>query len=421
MGDNQQVEMDDIMLAMDVVDTLRRRQALVDHELDSASREQELVEKVKSIYAAQGIEVSDETIAAGVQALRDERFAYHPPPPGLLTRLGHLYVNRGKWGKRAGIGLAALLAAWGIHYGTVTLPQKNAARAEAEQLNQTIASSALTIDVSADRLQRLRTELRQQPESKSKTLRATAEATRRDAKAELNKAEQLLASAKKLGHIDTLPDSASNADKQRVQQQLSAQQKLLQQTNTLLDRSEQKISLLATLDRLPADLDRYQQAIDDIAKETKAKKLATQLHQAGVTALQKGDIDTARIRLSDLKDLLDQLQQDYVLKIVSRPGERSGIWRYPEANSKARNYYLIVEAIDRKGRKLKLPVTSEEDGKIREVSKWAVRVGASAYNRVAADKQDDGIIQNNIVGIKRAGYLKPEYQINTTGQAITQW
>ena len=421
MGDNQKVQMDDIMLAMDVVDTLRRRQALVDHELDSAARDQQLAEKVKAIYAAQGIEVTDETIAAGVQALRDERFAYHPPPPGLLTRLAHLYVNRGTWGKRAGMGLAALLAAWGIHYGTVTLPQKNAARAEAEQLNQSITSATLTTTMSADRLKRLRLQLQQQPTPASTSLRATADATRRDATAELDKAEQLLDSAKKLGQIATLPDSADSTAKTKAQQQLAARQKLLRQANALLDSSENKITLLATLDRLPADLKRYQLAIADVAKEKKAKTLATQLYQSGVTALKKGDIDTARIHLSDLKDLLDQLQQDYVLKIVSRPGERSGIWRSPDVNSKARNYYLIVEAIDRKGRKLKLPVTSEENGKVREVTKWAVRVGASAYNRVAADKQDDGIIQNNSVGIKRAGYLKPEYQINTTGRAITQW
>ena len=421
MSDSNRVSMDDIMLTMDVVDTLRRRKALVDHELDSAAREQALVEKVRAIYAAQGIEVSDETIAAGVEALRDQRFAYHPPPPGLLTKLAHLYVNRGKWGKRLGMGIAALLAAWGIHYGTVTLPKKHAAQAEAQQINSEIASATVTLGSSRERLKRLRAQLAKQPEPKASALRTTAAVNRTEASAALDKAEQLIASVARMEAPEQLPASAGPLEKQQARERLGQRQKLLQQAGEQLDRAEAKIGLLASLDRLPADLAQYKKAIDDIAREEKARKLARQIYDSGVIALKKGDIETARLQLSDLKDLLDQLQQTYVLKIVSRPGERSGVWRYPEANSKARNYYLIVEAVDRKGRKLKLPVTSEEDGKTRQVSKFGMRVSAATYNRVAADKKDDGIIQNNILGTKRSGYLKPDYRMETTGQAITQW
>ena len=421
MSDRNKVSMDDIMLTMDVVDTLRRRKALVDHELDSAAREQELVDKVRAIYAAQGIEVSDETIAAGVEALRDQRFAYHPPPPGLLTRLGHLYVNRGKWGKRLGMGIAALLAAWGIHYGAVTLPKKHAAQAEARQINTEITSTTVTLGGSRERLKRLRARLASQPEPKAKSLRTTAAVSRNEASTALDKAEQLIASAARIETPEQLPASAGPLEKQRAREQLAQRQKLLQQAEAQFDQAEAKIGLLGSLDRLPADLAQYKKAIDDIAREEKARSLARQIHDSGVTALKKGDIETARLQLSDLKGLLDQLQQAYVLKIVSRPGERSGVWRYPDANSKARNYYLIVEAVDRKGRKLKLPITSEEDGKTRQASKFGMRVSAATYNRVAADKQDDGIIQNNILGTKRSGYLKPDYNMDTTGQAITQW
>ncbi len=413
--------MDDIMLTMDVVDTLRRRRALVDHELDSEARERELVEKVKSIYAAQGIEVDDATIAAGVEALKDQRFAYHPPPPGLLTKLGHLYVNRGKWGKRIGMGFAALLAAWGIHYGTVTLPEKRAARAELEQLNQTISSTTLTTAEARERLQRLRQQLKAQAEPRDKTLRGTARTARGEAAKLLDEADRLIASANKLGKPAPLAENAGTAEKEKARQQIATQQKLLRDAGSLLGSAEKRIKLLANLDHLPANLRQYKTAIDELAREKKAKKIAAQLYDDGITALRKGDIEAAQIGLSDLKELLSQLQQSYTLRIVSRPGERSGVWRVPDVNSRARNYYLIVEAIDKKGRRLKLPVTSEEDGKTREVTQWGLRVDAATYNRVAADKKDDGIIQKNIVGQKKPGYLKPDYSINTTGGAITQW
>jgi hypothetical protein len=40
---------------------------------------------------------------------------------------------------------------------------------------------------------------------------------------------------------------------------------------------------------------------------------------------------------------------------------------------------------------------------------------------VRGDKQDDGIIQNNRAGVKRRGYLLPEYSIPVQGGAILEW
>jgi hypothetical protein len=68
-----------------------------------------------------------------------------------------------------------------------------------------------------------------------------------------------------------------------------------------------------------------------------------------------------------------------------------------------------------------MPVTNEEDGKVRRVSKWGLRVDEETFNQVAADKKDDGIIQRNRFGVKSAGYLEPEFLIPTTGGAITSW
>ena len=53
--------------------------------------------------------------------------------------------------------------------------------------------------------------------------------------------------------------------------------------------------------------------------------------------------------------------------------------------------------------------------------KWGLRVDEDTFNRVAADKRDDGIIQQDIVGAKRRGDLDPRYAVATTGAAITNW
>jgi hypothetical protein len=66
-------------------------------------------------------------------------------------------------------------------------------------------------------------------------------------------------------------------------------------------------------------------------------------------------------------------------------------------------------------------VRNEEDGKIYRVQKWGVRVDKDDFDRVAADKQDDGIIQDYVLGVKERGQLQPEYRFPTSGAAITSW
>ena len=115
--------LDDVMLAMDVVDTLRRRRRLVERELDAEGREQDLKQRLHKIYATQGIEVPDHVLEEGVAALKEERFVYSPPPESLATRLASLYVRRASWGKWVIASLAGLLVAWLIYHFTVVVPR----------------------------------------------------------------------------------------------------------------------------------------------------------------------------------------------------------------------------------------------------------------------------------------------------------
>ncbi len=41
-----------------------------------------------------------------------------------------------------------------------------------------------------------------------------------------------------------------------------------------------------------------------------------------------------------------------------------------------------------------------------------------SYDKIRRDKLDDGIIQNNLFGVKERGYLTPRYLMPTTGGAI---
>ena len=114
--------LDEIMLAMDVVDTLRRRERLVNRELNVEGREQDLKERLRKIYHAQGIEVPDHILDEGVAALKEDRFVYAPPTGGIGVKLARIYVSRGRWGKWVLGGIGALIAAFAINYLVFVAP-----------------------------------------------------------------------------------------------------------------------------------------------------------------------------------------------------------------------------------------------------------------------------------------------------------
>jgi hypothetical protein len=161
--------------------------------------------------------------------------------------------------------------------------------------------------------------------------------------------------------------------------------------------------------------------IKAVSQVDQAVQAAERLVTEGTAAAKAGDLEAAKAKAAELQSLRQRLEQEYLIRIVSRPGQQSGIFRIPDANPNARNYYLIVEAVDAGGRPIKVPVTSEEEGKTGVVDMWGVRVSEDVYARVRADKQDDGIIQNNSVGMKRRGFLDPEYATPVQGGAILEW
>ena len=130
--------LDDLMMAMDVVDTLRHREKLVERELDEAGREAELMARLKDIYRQQGIEVSDRVLADGVKALRESRFVYTPPPPGWRRTLFTWWVRRAQLGTGAAAAAAVIVAAWVAYEFGVARPARLAEQQAQIELQQTL-------------------------------------------------------------------------------------------------------------------------------------------------------------------------------------------------------------------------------------------------------------------------------------------
>jgi Family of unknown function (DUF6384) len=309
-------KLDELMLAMDVVDTLRHSENLVNRELNAEQREADLLRRLREIYRGQGIEVPDRVLQEGVRALEERRFVYTPPPPGVARTLAGLWVKRGRIGKGLLAVVAALGFGWGAYHVGVEVPE----RERAEQAR--VAAERARIDLT-----------------------------------------QRLPQALEQAHEDALREAQVPAAGQRA-------------------------------DALFAD---------------------------GKAALARQDAAGAQQAIGDLEVLRASLRREYTLRIVSRPGEPSGVWRVPQRNPTGRNYYLIVEAVTPDGRSLSLPVTSEEDGRTETVSKWGVRVSEEVFDQIRRDKNDDGIVQQNRLGEKRRGHLEVTYLMPVLGGAIVRW
>ena len=298
---NNKAPLEDIMVAMDVVDTLRHQQTVAERELDIQGRRERMLERLKDMYKGQGIDVPEHVLLEGISALEEERFSYKSVESSWKTKLAHLWVSRARWGKP--IGFLAVIGAllWGVYFVVEIQPERQ-----------------------------LRNDL-------------------------------------------------------------------------------------------PVQITQSFSRIKQAAKNDAVLQNATQLADSGRRALEQQDYEQAESDLLLLQDMSERLEQAYTVRVVSRPNESSGVWRVPPGDSKARNYYLIVEAVDRNNRVLELPIVNEENNKVSRVKTWGLRVSEKTFYQIASDKQDDGIIQGNKVGVKQVGYLQPDFSVPTTGATIAKW
>lgn len=133
--------LDEVMIAMDVVDMLRHREDLVRRELNEEGRESELINRLRQIYRDQGIEVPDHVLAEGVKALKDSRFVYTPPPAGWKRTLFTPWAKRDVYGKRAALAAAAAFALVLGYHLLVTRPARLSEERARVELTETLPKS----------------------------------------------------------------------------------------------------------------------------------------------------------------------------------------------------------------------------------------------------------------------------------------
>ena len=109
--------LNDAMLMMDVVDTLRHSADLPLAGDGRSLNAEATVERLKASYLQAGIEAPEAVLLQGIAAMGDGRFSY-TPRTGLAANLPHLYVSRAKWGRPVStLSLALVIGLGGYAFG----------------------------------------------------------------------------------------------------------------------------------------------------------------------------------------------------------------------------------------------------------------------------------------------------------------
>lgn len=299
--------LDELMMAMDVVDTLRHQEKIVQAELGQAVRDDELKKRLRDLYESQGLAVTDAILDQGIRALKESRFTYQPPQPSWSLSLAKIWVRRTMVGTWSAGALAALGLGWGTYYFGFVAPEQ-----------------------------------------------------------------------------------------------------------AQVERTKIEISEV-----LPRELEDIYVGVVNLAQTDEGRRQAGALLADGRFALGRKDIDGVRKAQAQLEALRAVLLQEYSLRIVA--STPSAVWRIPPDNERARNYYVLVQAIGADGKPIAMDITSEETNERRRVDIWGVRVTEAKFNKVRKDKLDNGIIEENIVARKQRGYLDPEFAPDTRPAFITEW
>ncbi len=310
-----QSPLDEVMLAMDIVDTLRHEQSQVEAELNEEARERALVARVRKIYEQQGIEVPEAVVAEGVLAMKRERLVFRPPPRSWKVRAAEMWVDRRRW-------ILLMVTAGAIALGIGWISGR---------------------------------------EERARTRREAIESQANAASATQNRAEieSIL-----LRHGGPTPPNITD--------------------RALVERRE----------------------------------LLLREAQGG---LASGDLDRAKSRAHELRSLDLFVSAELELKIVAHASATSGVERTSREDRNVQLYYLIVESRDHRGSPWPIDVQDEASGERKASAVFGIRVPKAVYDRVKADKLDNRIVDDALVGQKLPGQGKIRWLVDFEGGMILQW
>ena len=471
------------LLTMDVVDEIRHSNAQLAAHADTEEARVKLRNKLLRMYR-DNPDVTPELIEAGIQATLDKRFTY-VPAKGMQARLALAWINRRKhflqlaWA----IGIAAMASL--AHQWLIVQPREQAIAADIDRINTELRSIPVHRTHVAELLDATRQQIETAVASAQNTpnsQRISAVIQERESTARLAVSEGLklaqtpFATAPpslltRENYVDERPVHES-ALAERQQVVLSAREQLQIASNAVSDiltagsinqsltvaetritgvgspanltqTFEEAVGALQAAEFVAAQalVQRINQGIAELSEleayrvrvskaMDRAARIASTMPDAvaAIATSQRAAIDAidsqqaalAASATQDVENLVSYVGADIRYRLRNETGLPWGVRRKVDATGHI-NYYVVAHAIDGNGRRLSLPILSEEDSSVKVVDAFGIRVPHETYVDLRNDKGADGMFSEPVVGLKARGHLAPTFNLPVSGGYIHTW
>lgn len=149
----------------------------------------------------------------------------------------------------------------------------------------------------------------------------------------------------------------------------------------------------------------------NLARETSVKEDLDRWEAEAAVAREQLDVQTLNAIDRRITELTSRLNEEYEVHISADPQQKSGFSRYPKGEQEHKAYYLIVSAQNEKGQLVRRTIRDAEVVKSFSVDRWAEQVPKEVFDRIAADKKADGILNETLFSQKQRGYRDEEVRI----------
>ena len=479
----QDLKLDEFLMMVDVATTIRQKQEEVTEQLNINEVRDKLKRRLQETAQVSGEKLTDFQIESAINNYLDGLYSFQEPQRDFGTKVAELYVERGRLAKKFGIPPLVGIAAVGVIWTSLEIIESarlksqergvesavETAYQERQKLlvdTQEILSSPFVVQLPTAEKNKLESQLSNSQERlnsmSSFFQKYCSDGTSEDdvTKENYKEAENNLTTTKDFinktkteiqeGRL-VIQTQESLILTHRNLETLIGEIRGLKPLETFSKRAEgvysagigeierrslnearkKQVELFGVKDditqfsNLTSQTESLYGSIRAVVKEEEASQKGEALYKEARQVALSADVPRLSQIVSQLQNLNTILNQEYTLRIVNRSDMRSGIDRYytDKSGKRVSGYYLIVEGIDARGNALQIDVRNEEDGQTKGVTMWGERIPQEVYEKVKEDKIDNGIINNDIVGNKKRGYLKEEMimrGVTKQGQ-ITSW
>jgi hypothetical protein len=370
------------LLAMDITDTIRRDDRMREFEMTDGDRRDAAIERLRKAYEAQGDVVPDHVLNRAITQMNEARFVHKAMAAGPRRILWTAFARRGRYGRSLAASVAAIAVAygsWTLGYDQfVTKPRLEAERRLAVQIEEVIPRNlASTVEYAEGFAKRLGDEA---AISRIASQRSSVE--------------------------------AALAAREAVEAERGIQ--VIRAVGLELKHREDGVRLVAEADTVTAG---PISKVSDREARDALVDIASQMRDAAM----RGDLNAYGEVLERFKSLSGYILTPYKIQVVDRPRVSAGV-ELTDKESNAPAWYVIVEAVSPSGVVKALEIKDRNRKPTRTVPVWGIRVTKEAYLKLKMDKKSDGVIDDNIAGVKQAGTLQINWYLDDVkGQTINYW